>query len=66
MPYKNTIKCKYCDYICSRFRGRHKYEGRKLFIHVIDNHEKEFLESIGFNGTIMQYLDMTESEEDAL
>jgi hypothetical protein len=66
MPQQsNTLKCKYCDYTCSRFRGRHKYQGRKIFIHVIDNHEREFLESVGFKGTIAQYLDEVREEDAA-
>ena len=60
----NRIKCKYCDYSIARFKGRGIYQGKKLWVHTINEHEKEFLEAIGFAGTIMDYLKMVDLQEE--
>jgi hypothetical protein len=62
---ENRIKCKYCSYQCARFIGK-RYGGRKLFFHVLENHEKEFLKSIGFAGTLEQYLNTLDAQEEYL
>ena len=59
---QNKLKCRYCDYTTYRFKGK-RYGGGQLFRHVIDNHEKEFLLSVGFNGTVYDYLEQRELEE---
>lgn len=45
----NVIKCKYCDYKLARFKGRGKSQFKKLNRHVIDCHETQFLEQMGFS-----------------
>jgi hypothetical protein len=45
----NRMKCKYCAYTLPRFSGHKKYNGMRLFKHVIDNHEEEFLHHAGFH-----------------
>lgn len=63
----NAVKCRYCPYQSMRFKGRGNLVGHKrLFHHVINNHEREFLDSIGFAGTMMEYLDMLAEEEDVI
>ena len=62
---ENIIKCKYCAFTIPRFRGRGVFQGKKLWVHTIYEHEKEFLEAIGFAGTLieyLQYLDLREEE----
>ncbi len=60
---KNKLKCKWCDFTVQRFKGYHKPNNSKLQNHVVNAHEIEFLESMGFVGTLDEYLDMMESEE---
>lgn len=52
----NIMKCKYCDFVVSRFKGRGKFGGRKLARHVMNNHEEEFLKAVGWGGDIEGYL----------
>ena len=61
---QNLIKCKYCTYSIPRFRGRGVFQGKKLWLHAVNAHEKEFLEAIGFAGTIMEYLDYLDLEQE--
>ena len=65
MRPENIIKCKYCDYFCSRFKGRKNNGTNKLFRHVINEHEDKFLLSVGFSGTLEQYMDMLDGLEDS-
>ena len=62
----NTIKCRYCEYTTYRFKGKGNYGGKRLFKHILDNHEDEFLKSVGFAGSIGEYLDMCEEEYSAI
>lgn len=61
---ENKMKCKYCDYIVPRWKGRGKFGGKRLWKHVIDNHEEDFLKGIGWDGSLEEYLYMLEEEED--
>lgn len=45
---KNIIKCRYCTYFTSRFRGKKKVGERNLRTHVLDNHEAEYKATLGF------------------
>ena len=58
------IKCKWCPYTTKRFGKKGKYHGRTLMLHVIHEHTDRFLASIGFNGSLMEYLDMKYGEDD--
>ena len=59
----NTMKCKWCGYKCPRFRGKGKFQGKVLFKHVVNRHEQEFLNNIGWGGTFEDYVDMIEEED---
>ena len=65
MRPENIIKCKYCDYFCSRCKGKNENGYHKLSLHVVDEHEDKFLVSIGFNGTLEQYMNMLDGLEDS-
>ena len=60
-PKPNTIKCKYCNYTCSRFKGRNRYQGQKLLIHVEEEHKQEFLKATGCKN-LSDYMDRVEAE----
>jgi hypothetical protein len=59
---KNTIKCRWCEYTCYRFKGK-KSGGKLLWLHIVDTHEQEYLDSVGFKGTMIEYLDSVEDRE---
>ena len=61
---KQFIRCKYCAYTIMRFGKKRKYQGKKLMLHIVEEHTDKFLMDIGFNGSLMQYLDMRDSEDD--
>jgi hypothetical protein len=61
----NMIKCQYCNFRLARFKGPGRYQGTKLFLHVLEWHEEEFFRAIGFAGTLDEYLDMREAEFDS-
>ena len=58
------IKCKWCPYTIIRFSKKGKYHGGTLMSHVIQEHTSRFLQGIGFNGSLMEYLDMKDGEDD--
>ena len=64
MPQSNTLKCRYCAYTCNRFIGKKGPQQRKLLLHVVEEHEHELMQALGYAGdSILEYFDAIEEHE---